>query len=82
VCFTYSERWRDWPYETRQRICYPLVVDAVPIPAGVFLTDKDVTKLIYPFFCEEKGVFCYTYHSHALPNRKENEDRCVSNLPK
>ncbi|MDR7314290.1 hypothetical protein J2X83_000529 [Brevibacillus nitrificans] len=33
-------------------------VDAVPIPAGEFLTDKDVTKLIYPFFCEEKGIFC------------------------
>ena len=25
--------------------------DAVPIPAGSFLADKDVTKLIYPFFC-------------------------------
>lgn len=24
--------------------------DAVPIPAGEFLTDKDVTKLIYPLF--------------------------------
>jgi len=31
--------------------------DAVPIPAGSFLADKDVTKLIYPFFCKEGGVF-------------------------
>ncbi len=31
--------------------------DAVPIPAGTFLADKDVTKLIYPFFCKEEGVF-------------------------
>lgn len=22
-----------------------------------FLADKDVTKLIYPFFCKERGVF-------------------------
>jgi len=35
---TYRERWRDWPFETRQ----PAVgYCPVLIPAGIFLRDKE-----------------------------------------
>ena len=53
--------------------------DAVPIPAGSFLADKDVTKLIYPFFCKEGGVFCSV--ESCSTRQKGNEERCASNLP-
>jgi hypothetical protein len=35
---TYRERWRDWPFETRQpAVSYCPVL----IPAGIFLRDKE-----------------------------------------
>jgi len=49
---TYLERWRDWPFETRQpAVSYCPVL----IPAGRFLKDKELIN--YPLLLLGSGIF-------------------------
>lgn len=47
--------------------------DAVPIPAGAFLTDKNVEMSICPFFCTGKRGFCLRADVCTIYPRERNE---------